>query len=90
VALRPAEVHPEEHVGPVGRLGTAGPGADREDRAALVVLTREQEGGPLAIEVGLERRRRRIELGGQLGVAGFLDELEIRKQVVDAGLEAPP
>ena len=41
--LGPAQVHPEEHLGPVGGLGAARAGADREDRAARVVLAREQE-----------------------------------------------
>ena len=59
VALGPAEVHPEEHLGPVGRLGAAGAGADREDRAALVVLAGEEEGGPLAAEVAPRARRPR-------------------------------
>ena len=35
-----------------------------------------EERGPLAREVRLERRRLAVELGGQLGVAGLLDELE--------------
>ena len=77
MALGPAEVHPEEHLGPVGRLGAAGAGADREDRAAAG-RTRPRRGGPSA------RARSRVssaptvavELGGQLGVAGLLDELE--------------
>jgi hypothetical protein len=59
VALGPAEVHPEEHLGPVGRLGAARAGADREDRAALVVLAGEEEGRPLALEVALEGGRGR-------------------------------
>ena len=59
MALGPAQVHPQEHLGPVGRLGAAGAGADRQDRGALVVLAGEQERGPLAVEVGLERRRHR-------------------------------
>src|SRR6185369_10144179 len=80
----------EEHLGPVGRLGAAGARADREDRPALVVLAGEQERRPLATEVRLEGRDLAIELGGQLGVAGFLDELERREEVVGAGLEAPP
>jgi hypothetical protein len=90
MALGPAEVHPEEHLGPVGGLGAAGPGADREDRAALVVLAREQEGGPLAPEVRLEGGDLAVELGGQLDVAGFLDELEGRQEIIDAALEAAP
>src|SRR6185369_5860356 len=56
---------------------------------ALVVLAGEQERRPLATEVRLEGRDLAIELGGQLGVAGFLDELE-RREDVGAGLEAPP
>jgi hypothetical protein len=48
------------------------------------VLTREEEGGPLPVEVLLELRRGPVELRGQLGVARFLDELEIREEVVDA------
>jgi hypothetical protein len=90
VALGPAEVHPEEHLGPVGRLRAAGAGADREDRPALVVFAREQERGPLATEVGLERGDLAVELGGQLRVAGFLDQLERREDVVGARLESAP
>jgi hypothetical protein len=90
VALGPAEIHPEEHLGPVGRLGPAGAGADREDRPALVVLAREQQGGPLATEVGLEGGDLAVELGAELRVTGFLDELEGRQQVVGPALEAAP
>jgi hypothetical protein len=90
VALSPPQVHPEEHLGPVGGLGAACSGADREDRPALVVLAREEEGGPLASEVPLEGGCRPVELGRQLLVTGFLDELEGRKKVVDAGLEPTP
>jgi hypothetical protein len=90
VALRPAEVHPEEHLRPVRCLRAAGPGADREDRAALVVLTGEEQGRPLPGEIGLEGRRPAVELRGQLGVAGLLDELEGREEVVGAALEAAP
>ena len=32
MALGPAQVHAQEHLGPVGRLGAAGAGADRQDR----------------------------------------------------------
>jgi hypothetical protein len=84
MALRPAQVHPEEHLGPVGGLGPTGPGADREDRAALVVLAGEQERRSLPIEVLLELRRRPLQLRGQLLVARFLDELERRQEIVDA------
>jgi hypothetical protein len=90
MALGPAEVHPEEHLGPVGRLRTARTRADRDDRRALVVLAAEEERGPLAVEVALERRVRLVELGGELGVVGLADELERRFEVVDALQEAGP
>jgi hypothetical protein len=90
VALGPAQVHPEEHLRPIGRLGPAGAGADREDRPALVVLAREEERGSLAAEVGLEGLDLAVELGAQLGIARFLDQLERREEIVDPALEAPP
>ena len=88
--LGPAEVHPEEHLGPVGCLGAAGAGADREKGAALVVFTREEQGGPLPGEVRLEGRRLAVQLRGELGIRGFFDELERRDQVVGAPFEASP
>jgi hypothetical protein len=54
------------------------------------VLAGEEQGRPLPREVGLEGRRLAVELRGQLGVAGFLDELEGREEVVGAALEAAP
>jgi hypothetical protein len=88
--LRPPEVHPEEHLGPVGRLCPAGPGTDRQDRAAAVVLTAEEQGRPFATEVPIERRRGPLQLCGELRIAGLLDELEGGEEVVDAGLEPAP
>ena len=76
--LRPAQVHPQEHLGPVGGLGAAGAGADRQDGGALVVLAGEQERGALAGEVLLEGRGVAVELGLELGVAGFVGQLEGR------------
>ena len=40
--LRPADVHPHQHLGPVRGVDAAGAGADGHDRLALVVLPREQ------------------------------------------------
>jgi hypothetical protein len=88
--LRPPQVHPEEHLGPVGRFRAAGAGADRENRAAAVVLAAEEQGGSFSTEVALERRGGPIELRGQLRIAGLLNELEGREQIVDAGLEPAP
>jgi hypothetical protein len=82
VALRPAEIHPQQHLGPVGRFGAAGSGADREHRRAIVVLTVEQERRPLAGEVLLERAGALIELPAELRVGRLLDQLEQGQQVV--------
>jgi hypothetical protein len=81
VFVGPGEVHPQEHLGPVGGLGPAGPGADREDRPVLVVFAREQQRGPLAIELLLEGRAVSLELGLQVGVGRFGQKVERSLQV---------
>jgi hypothetical protein len=76
MALRPAQVHAQEHLGPVGRLGAAGPGADGQQRGALVIGPREEERGPLALVIGAQRIGFVVDTGRQLGVAlGQLGEL---------------
>jgi hypothetical protein len=90
VTFRPAEVHPQEHLGPVGRLRAAGPGADRQEGWALVVIAREQERSPLAEEVGLERGGVALELGLELRVGGLVQQLDGGEQVVGADEELPP
>jgi hypothetical protein len=54
------------------------------------VLAGEQERGALPVEILLQVGRRPVELGGQLVVAGLLDQLEGCEEVVDARLEATP
>jgi hypothetical protein len=55
VALGPAEVHAQEHLGPIGRFRAARAGADRQEGVALVVLTAEEKLAPrlrvFAVEV---------------------------------------
>ncbi|MGD0248125.1 MAG: hypothetical protein ABSB75_03645 [Candidatus Limnocylindrales bacterium] len=43
VAFGPAQVHPQEHLGPVGGLGPAGPGADGQQGISSVVLAAEEQ-----------------------------------------------
>jgi hypothetical protein len=88
--VRPAEVHPEEHLGPVGRLGAAGAGADRDERRSGVVLAVEQQLRPFPGEVPLQRRPVRVELGAQLGVVGLAEELGRRLEIVGATDEVGP
>ena len=61
--LGPAQVHAQQHLGPVLRVGAAGAGADRDDGVAGVVLAAEQ---PRLLELG-EPALDRVELALELG-----------------------
>jgi hypothetical protein len=90
VSLGPPEVHPEEHLGPVGRLGATRAGADRQDRRVVVVLAGEEQLGALAVEVPGQRVTLAVALGGELGIARLLDELVERLEVVGPARQAGP
>jgi hypothetical protein len=90
VTFGPAQVHAQEHLGPVGRLGPTGARTDRKERRALVVLAGEEERRPLAGEVGLERGEVTFELGLELGVGGFVEEFDRGKEVVGTRQELAP
>ena len=60
-ALRPAQVHAQQHLGPVLRLGAAGARMDRDDRVLAIELARQHRpdlGGLHVARVGVERRAR--------------------------------
>ena len=66
--LGPHQVHAQEHLGPVARLGAAGPGVDRDVGVAVVVRARRASSaartprsrpGPSPTPRGSRRRRRR-------------------------------
>jgi hypothetical protein len=88
VLLGPAEVHAHEHLGEVGRVDTAGPGADRDDGRAVVPLAVEED---LHLEVA-DRLLQRRELGAGLDrgllVAGLLGHLDEHLEVVETGVDA--
>ncbi len=90
VPFRPAQVHPQEHVGPVGRLGAARARADRQQGVPVVVLAGEQQGGPFADDVLLERGRVTGQLGFEFGVRSLVEQLEGRLEVLGAGGERSP
>jgi hypothetical protein len=90
MAVGPAQVHAQEHLGPVGGLGATGAGTDREDGRSFVVLAGEQQGGPFPREVLFERRRVLLELGLELGVGGFIEQLERDLEVVGARQQISP
>ena len=90
VPLGPAQVHPQQHLRPVGRLGPAGAGADREQRGTLVVFAGEQQRGPFAAEARLESGGVAFELGLELGVGGLREEVDGGEEVVGSPEEAFP
>ena len=81
--LGPAEVHAEQHLGPVLRVGAAGAGVDRDDGVAGVVLAVEER----VLLQALELRPERLELRGDLLLEGRV-ELEQLARVVVLGLQA--
>ena len=80
---RPAQVHPEQHLGPVLRVGAARPGGDRDDRVARVVLAVEER---LLLQPR-ELLARGDDLLGDLGLERGV-ELEQLGRLVDLALEA--
>jgi len=56
----------------------------------VIVLTVEEEGRSFATEVRLEGGCLAVELGGQLRVTGFLDELQGGEEIIRPGLQAAP
>ena len=83
--LGPAQVHPQQHLGPVLRVGSARTGVDGDDGIAGVVLAAEQ---PRLFEPG-EAALDRGQLGAQLGrhLLVFGRHLGQIAEVVDVGLE---
>jgi hypothetical protein len=97
VSLRPAQVHAEQHLRPVLRLGAAGAGVDDDDGVLVVVGAGELEGKLQLFELGRQATEERLDLridlplrqelppGGQL--------LGVRAQPrerLQAALQAPP
>jgi len=83
--LGPAHLHPQEHLGPVLRVGPARAGVHGHERVARVVLAREE---PRLLELRqsrLDRGALALELGGDRVV--LLGELLERLEVLDVGLE---
>ncbi len=77
VSLGPAEVHPQQHLGPIGGFGPAGAGADRQEGVALVVFAAEEQLAPRASCTRARARRPRFDTtSSRLLVALVLGELE--------------
>ena len=94
VPLRPSLVHPHQHLRPVGSVGAAGAGVDRDQRLTCVVLAGQQRphlerldvGGKCRkVASGLLQQRLVIEIDGGLQVVKTrpqrLDPVEVAAQV---------
>jgi hypothetical protein len=90
VALGPAEVHPQQHLRPVGGFRAAGTRADRDDGVLRVELAIEQEEGPLALELGLQGAGLALDIGLGLRIGGVGEEVQELGQVIGPLLERAP
>lgn len=72
----PAQIHSQQHLGPVTGLGPAGPGVDRDNRVAGVVVSAEHPPQLGIVEPLLEFANFAIGLGRGVAVARFVGELE--------------
>ena len=83
--LGPAQVHAQQHLGPVLGVGAARAGVDGDDRVAGVVLAAEEARLFELGQAALDRRQLRLQLGrDRLVLVGELREVV---EVVDVGLE---
>ena len=72
MALRPAGIHPVEHLAPVLRLGAAGAGVELENHIIGIVFAGEQCGHPGLLHAFLQRGKLRFDLLQRLGVLRLL------------------
>ena len=84
--LGPAQIHAQQHLGPVLRLGAAGARMDRDDRVLAIVLAAEHLLGLAGVDLCRELVERPAEIvGDRLPGFGPLDE---HGEIVDAGAQA--
>ena len=91
-AIGPAQIHAQQHLGPVLRLGAAGSGMDRYDRRPLVVWLGQQEPRLHPLPVGGEGVQVPLQVRGQpvTRLAVRLGQLRDLGQAVGTRLQAAP
>ena len=85
VALRPAGVHPVEHLGPVLGLGAAGAGMEGQDGVVAVVLPGEERGHPGLLDLLLQGLETGLQLFQQLLILRLLAHLAQGRQILPLG-----
>ena len=90
MTLGPPEVHPQQHLGPVGRLGAAGARADGDDGVGLVVVA-ARTGAPVAAarSHAASAACSSSTPGGHLLVAGLRGQLGELDEVAGARQQRP-
>ena len=84
VALRPAGIHPVEHLGPVLSLSTAGPGLQGDDGRVVVVLAAEQGLQPGALHILEQGLIALLHLSHEGFVFFFVAHLAQHHQIIPA------
>ncbi len=86
--LGPAQVHPLQHLGEVGRVDPAGLGADGDEGVALVVLPGEERADLEGVDRLAQRGQLVLGLDHAGVVALLLPELDEHREVVEARAQA--
>jgi len=89
VRLRPADIHAQEHLGPVLSLGAAGPGMHFEIAVIGVGLAGEEALELAPRRLGAQLFERGLGLGDDLRLALGLAELDQFERLVDFALDPP-
>jgi len=90
VALGPAQIHAQKHLGPVRRFGSACAGVDADDGVALVIRAGEEQAGSEPRVLAAERGEVGVQSGGHLDVLAVDGQLGQFAQVVGVLNQAVP
>ncbi len=88
VLLGPADVHPHQHLGPIGGVDATRTGADGDDGLALVVLAGQQGPDLHLFDVGLQRFEFGVGLGELVVATLFGRQFVEHRQILEAAAQA--
>jgi hypothetical protein len=88
VALRPAQIHPQQHLRPVTGVGASGSRVDGYDRVRGVLLATEHAPQLRVREIAVGLRELLGDLAPGLGVIGLDRQLEQDLGILEAGGDA--
>ena len=88
VALGPAQIHPHEHLRPVGRIGSADARGDRDDGIAFVVRATELRLEARFVDLADQFLQLALEVGAQSGILSHRRELGEVSRALSEGIPA--